>query len=121
MTKEQRAAQLWPLLAWVASQKQTITYGSISALIGVPSGGLGHLLEPIQSYCLLRNIPPLTVVVVSKETGLPGGGFVGDQFQRGLERTYGHDWLEERSPTPEQFAEAVRSLPSNGNETLRPG
>jgi alkylated DNA nucleotide flippase Atl1 len=120
MTKGQRAAQLWPLLAWVATHKQTISYGDIAKLIGTPSAAIGQFLEAIQSYCLLNDLPPLTVVVVKKETGVPGDGFVGDHFERGLERVHSHHWLDQRPPTPDELGEAVRRLPSTGNRSLRP-
>lgn len=120
MNASQRAAQIWPLLAWAATNRQVLTYGTVGDLIGVPTSGLGHLLEPIQSYCLIKKLPPLTVIVVSKETGLPGSGFVAADFATGVQRVHAHNWLEEQSPTPEQLDRAVKELPSKGVDALRP-
>src|SRR3982751_2462912 len=66
MSVEQRAAQLWPLLAYAAMRHQLLTYGEVGKLIGVAARGLGRLLEPLQSYCLLQKFPPLTAIVVRR-------------------------------------------------------
>jgi hypothetical protein len=79
MTKSERAAQIWPILALCASQRQTLSYDQLGRLIGVPRQGLGQLLEPIQSYCIIHRRPPLTVLVVSDVDGVPGSGFIGAQ------------------------------------------
>jgi len=115
MTAPERASQIWPVLLLAAHQRQILNYDLLADLIGVPRPGLGQLLEPIQSYCLLNDLPALTVLVVSNKTGLPGRGFVAAQdipatlmkvFKRGLK-----DWPK---PTPQEFAEAVLKRPSNG-------
>ena len=72
MTREQRAAQIWAVLAWAAEHRQSMTYGMLAKLTGVPAAALGKLLEPIQSYCIIERLPPLTILVVRQETGLPG-------------------------------------------------
>jgi hypothetical protein len=64
MTRSERASQIGAVLAWAARNRQTITYVHLSRLIGVPPAGLGQLLEPVQSYCLNSQLPPLTVLVV---------------------------------------------------------
>lgn len=50
MNRSERACQIWSVLAWAATHRQSITYGQLAKLIGVPAAGLGRLLEPIQSY-----------------------------------------------------------------------
>jgi len=54
-----------------------MTYGHLSKLIGVPTAGLGQLLEPIQSFCIIEKLPPLTILVVQQDSGLTGSGFTG--------------------------------------------
>jgi hypothetical protein len=75
MTQYERAAQIWSVLAWAATNRQELTYDIVGRLIGVPAWGLGRLLEPIQSYCLVRHLPPLTLLVVSEGSGQPSPGF----------------------------------------------
>lgn len=94
-----------------------MTYGQLGALIGVPAAGLGQLLEPIQSYCLLHRLPPLTALVVRQETGLPGSGFTGataEQLGKAIAEVYGMDWLKHGNPQADRLESAVRRLPSNG-------
>ena len=116
MTIPQRASQIWPILTLSATNKQILTYDVLAKLIGVPPPALGQLLEPIQSYCLIEKLPPLTILVVSKKTGLPGSGFgaVSD-IPKNQIKVFEYDWLKHGCPTPEEFAEAVKKLPLNFN------
>lgn len=114
MDRSERAAQLWPLLAWAASNRQTLTYDIAARLTGVPRLALGRFLEPIQSYCLVHELPPLTCVVVSSKTGHPSDGNIEaanalDAFRR----VFGHDWLSTQAPQPDALDAAVRERPSN--------
>jgi len=122
MTKYQRASQIWSVLSWAAKNRQTLTYSHLSKLIGVPTAGLGQLLEPIQSYCLRQTIPPLTILVVQQESGHPGVGFTGanvDEYARAYMGVYRYDWLEHGNPQPEGLEGAVQKHPSNGSVLRR--
>lgn len=117
MNRFQRASQIWSILAWAARNRQTMNYKHVEQLIGVPAAGVGKLLEPIQSYCLVNGLPPLTILVVNGETGLPGSGFVGasaEDFGRALLHVFATDWLDHGNPQPERLAAAVEERPSNG-------
>jgi hypothetical protein len=115
MTQYERAAQIWSMLAWAAINRQELTYDIVGRLIGVPRRGLGRLLEPIQSYCLVRQLPPLTLLVVSEVNGQPSSGFTAtQQIPEERQRVYGFDWLDHPAPTPELLEQAVRQQPSNG-------
>ncbi len=123
MTRSERASQIWAVLAWAARGRQSLTYGQLAKLIGVPTAGLGQLLEPIQSYCLLRSLPPLTVLVVQQESGLPGPGFTGasaEDFAGAQAAVFGYDWLGHGNPQSELLEAAVKELPSNGRLQLSP-
>ena len=117
MTKYERASQIWAVLAWAAKNRQTLTYGHLSKLIGVPTAGLGQLLEPIQSYCLRKKMPPLTILVVQQDTGWPGTGFTGatvDEYAEAYMKVYRYGWLEHGNPQPEGLEAASRNNPLNG-------
>ena len=109
------------MLVLAARNRQSLTYGLFSKLISVPTVGLGHLLEPIQSCCLLQpRMPPLSAIVVSAETGLTGTGFVAAAaLPREQMRVFGYDWFTIGCPTPEDFAMAVSTLPADGSK-VRP-
>jgi hypothetical protein len=66
MTRYERAAQLWGILALAALNKQVLTYSLVSRLAGISRPGLGKMLEPLQEFCMRRKIPPLTILVVSE-------------------------------------------------------
>jgi hypothetical protein len=113
MTRSERASQIWPLLAHCASCRQTLGYERLASLIGVPRVGLGQLLEPIQSFCIVNRLPPLTVLVVSDTTGSPGEGFVAAQdVPRAQAEVFAHAW--QAAPSPDVFEAAVKQVPSNG-------
>ena len=116
MKVHERAAQIWSVLALAARNRQVLTYDIVGRLVGVPRHGLGRLLEPIQSYCLLQSLPPLKILVVSGETGLPSTGFIATQdIPKNQLNVFSHDWLAQGAPSPEDFAEAVARNPSNGD------
>lgn len=79
MTKFERASQLWPILALAATNRQILTYDLVYRLTGIPRPAIGKFLDPIQSYCMIKEIPALTSIVVSEKTGLPGEGFIAAQ------------------------------------------
>jgi hypothetical protein len=109
MNVSERAHQIWPVLAWAARNRQVITYGILGKLIGVPQHGLGQLLEPIQSYCLQEGLPPLTILVVSQATGVPGVGFIAtEDIPKTQVSVFAYDWLEHGCPTVDELEDAHR-------------
>jgi hypothetical protein len=92
-----------------------LAYDELSELIGVPRPGLGQLLEPIQSYCILKERPPLTSLVVSEVSGLPGEGFIAAaNVSEAQARVFEYKWMGAHVPTPDELERAVVELPSNG-------
>ncbi|WP_295401629.1 hypothetical protein [uncultured Thiocystis sp.] len=117
MNRSERACQIWAVLAWAARNRQTLTYSYLSKLIGVPAPGLGQLLEPIQSYCLVSKLPPLSILVVQQESGLPGSGFTGAsalELAKAQMAVFSFDWLEHGNPQPSKLEAAVLQQASNG-------
>jgi hypothetical protein len=94
------------VLVLAARNRQTLTYETLAKLIGVfPPPALAHLLGVIHRYCDQRGLPPLTSLVVSGRTGVPGPGFTaveaGD-VPAAREQVYALHWPA--APTPEDFA-----------------
>ena len=115
MTANERAAQIWSVLALAARNRQVLTYEMVARLTGVARVGLGRCLEPIQSYCLVKGLSPLTILVVSEKTGMPGIGFIAAQdIPQAQQEVFNYDWLTHGGPSPESFEAAVRERPSNG-------
>lgn len=67
MTRSERACQIWAVLAWMARNRQSVIYSQLESITGAHREGFGQLLEPIQSYCMIHGLPPLTVLVVQQE------------------------------------------------------
>lgn len=104
MTRSERAAQIWALLALAARNRQLLTYDLVSRAIGAPRAAIGGWLAPIQEYCRNRELPPLTVLVVSEQSGLPGGGFnASENVPEAQANVFSHDWLAANAPSPADF------------------
>jgi hypothetical protein len=116
MNVEERAAQIWPILTFAASMRLTLTYGRLAQIIGGMPPGLGRWMEPIQSYCIINALPPLTVIVVSDLDGMPGSGFVAALDVPGAQaRVFRHDsFVMKHVPTSAELADAVVRCPSHG-------
>src|SRR5688500_220219 len=112
MTASERAAQIWPVLALAARNRQILTYEILGQLVGMARQGLGQVLEPIQSYCLAERLPALTAIVVRKDSGLPGLGFIAStEIPREQLRVFEQDWMAHGCPSPEAFERAAESGP----------
>lgn len=115
MSRLEQTACIWPLLVFAALNRRVLTYDLLARLIDAPATDLGRLLEPIQSHCILKGLPPLTSIVVDARTGLPGEGFIAaDDVPRAQAETFRFDWLAGPVPSREDYRQAVRQLPSLG-------
>jgi hypothetical protein len=115
LAEEERAAQLWSFLALAARNRQVLSYNLVAKLAGVARVRLGQCLEPVQSYCLLKDLRPLTILVVSEKSGIPGVGFIAaHDIPRTQQEVFSFDWVAHGCPMPEEFERAVRERPSNG-------
>jgi len=104
MTKYERAAQLWSVLALAASNRQVLTYDIVARLVGVPRPAIGGFLAPIQAHCIQNSLPPLTILVVSEQTGLPGKGFIGaEDIPKAQIDVFSYDWIAHGSPAVDDF------------------
>jgi putative restriction endonuclease len=124
----ERAARAWPILTRTAASKTTITYGELSAQLGLPHHRpLRYALDKIHEYCLEAGLPPLTIVVVSRASGHPGAGFtawdLGD-WEDGVHLVYEYPWSLRLNPfafaadgsTPEQLAGQLIDRPEDAAE-----
>lgn len=75
MTSYQRASQIWSLLINAAKDRKTYTYGQIANILGFGGADvMAPILGCIMWFCDENDPPVLTILVVNKETGLPGDG-----------------------------------------------
>lgn len=115
MKREERAVQLWSVLALAASNRQILTYDLVARITGLVRPSIGDFLRPIQQFCTESGLPPLTAIVVSEQTGLPGDGFIGAADVPAAQiRVFQHKWLDVVAPNADQLAKAYeRALTSD--------
>ena len=111
MTRFQRALQIWSLLVCAARDRRTYTYGELASALGMAGAGvMGQLLGPIMYYCRSQQLPPLTILVVNQDTGLPGSGLTTLQnVNLDRERVFAHDWFQMEPPEAADFERATRA------------
>ena len=110
MKIQQRALQIWTLLVCAARERRTYTYEDIAGILRVVRADfIGGWLGPIMYYCQRKDWPPLTVLVVKKETGQPGDGYErrgGRKLSEEREAVFAFDWFEAKPPESEDFRQA---------------
>lgn len=113
MKREERAQQLWSILVLAARNRQVLTYEIVAQACGVPPPSIGDFLRPIQQYCSETNLPPLTSIIVNKNTGLPGDGFIAaENVPLAQIETFSADWLSLPAPSAEQLADSYSRAPN---------
>src|SRR5262249_17055628 len=112
MNRSHRALLLWSMLALAAISRQILTYDLVARLTGVERPSIGDFLRPIQQYCTEQGLPPLTSLVVSEQTGLPGEGFIAAADVPAAQmRVFVHPWLDTLAPSTTQLEQAYERAP----------
>jgi alkylated DNA nucleotide flippase Atl1 len=113
-THPTRALQIWQILVAYARERRTLTYGMVAKLLGYEGAGtLAPILGHIMFYCIQQELPPLTVIVVNQETGLPGQGLIEADLNRDRERVFNYDWFGLYPPTPDELHQAYQQGNAN--------
>ena len=115
MTRFQRALQIWSLLVCAARDRRTYTYGELASALGMGGAGvMAQFLGPIMHYCREQQLPPLTVLVVNQDTGLPGSGLTTlENVNLDRERVFAHDWFQMEPPETGDFEEEATRASSS--------
>jgi hypothetical protein len=105
MTAGERAVQVWQVLVSAAHYRQTLTYALLAERIGLETHMLAQPLGMVAQYCAMRQLPPITVLVVQADAGRPARGFQwasDPDFAR--EAVYRHTWFRSPPPSSGDFA-----------------
>jgi hypothetical protein len=108
----QLAHQIWPRLVVLAERRSTITYQQLGEPFGITGRALQNfdrILAPIKHYCLQHGLPPLSALVVRKDSGLPGSGAEADD--ENILAVFAYDWRS-RSPLIPSEAELAAAMSS---------
>ena len=73
------------------------------------AGTLSRILGHIMFYCQQNALPPLTVLVVNQDTGLPGEGLTGADLNADREAVFNYDWYGLFPPAPEDLSAAYKT------------
>jgi alkylated DNA nucleotide flippase Atl1 len=93
MKLPQRALQVWSILIAAAHNRQVLTYQILGDLVGMPPIALTQPLGLIMRYCEENDLPPLTVLVVSQDTGKPGEGLTTVRdMDKDREKVFNYNW-----------------------------
>lgn len=107
-TRPMRALQIWIILANCAQNRQTLTYSDLATRIGYQDvRPLGQVLDYVWHYCNQHDLPPLTGLIVNKNTGLPGEG-MGDYTLADQEIVFKYNWYNVVPPSPDAFEQTYR-------------
>jgi len=77
MTQFDQAVLIWPVLALAARTQIILSYSDLEGFTGIVAAGLGTPLGLIHRYCERRRYPRLNLIVVQRDSGLPGEGVPG--------------------------------------------
>jgi hypothetical protein len=105
VTQSERAVQVWQVLVNAAFYRQTLTYTILAERIGADANELAAPLGAISRYCSLKQLPPLSVLVVRSDAGTPAADLswaTDVDFAR--EAVYQHQWLKLKPPSASDFA-----------------
>ena len=108
MTREEGSEAIWQFIVEVARKRETCNYGEIAGKLGYTRARpIFQMLGGIMWYCIDHQLPPLTVVVVNQQTGLPGGGLtLHGTVESETTRVWNHDWSGEKTPTIADYVAA---------------
>lgn len=105
MTRSEQAVQVWQVLIGAAFSRQTLTYTLLADRIGVDPGALAIPLGMVNRYCSMKQMPPLTVLVVRSDAGTPADDLTWTtdvDFAR--EAVYQLEWFKLKPPSANDFA-----------------
>jgi len=110
--QNERACRAWGILTKCAKNKETISYSELGKRMTVHHRACRFFLDLIQNYCLDKRLPPLTIVVVYKNRGIPGVGFTAcdiNNFKQEKERVFTYNWDKLSNP----FSSAISNFAPN--------
>lgn len=116
--RHEQAHFIWiALSAWVQHQKdRIITYGELAILLGYEAQAgrtLADALGMVSLYCLYNDLPPLSCIVVPKNSDSPGWeGMIpnGSSVSKEQKRVWKTKWHLFRTPSPGTFRRVKQNL-----------
>ena len=105
MNWSERAVQVWQVLVSAAYHRQTLTYTLLGDRIGVDGGDLAQPLGMVTRYCSMKQLPPLSVLVVRADAGTPATEMTwASDVDFAREAVYQLEWYKLKPPSSNDFA-----------------
>jgi len=101
VNQEARACKAWDILVALAPHGKIISYEELAKALGTHPRADRFVLELIQRHCIENCLPPLTILIVNKQTNEPGPGFTAwnhDNLVEGRAEVRYHDWTKVLNP-----------------------
>jgi len=101
VNQEARAYKTWNILTELAPHSRPTTYEELATKLGTHALAVRYVLSLIQDYCRDNGRPPLTILVINKQSQEPGEGFTAwghENLQDGRTEVRNHDWAREPNP-----------------------
>lgn len=98
---EHAAGVLWPILIKAAKDNAKPIYSDLAPIINTNPLNVGRALGPILFHCIDYKLPPLTSIVIGKNTGVPGDGFIAwdvDDLETAHKLVFEYDWSKRDNP-----------------------
>lgn len=123
------AARTWDVLTEHALQKHQLYYSELADRLDIHHRLVRIPLDLLQDYCLEQGLPPLTILVISRSSDLPGSGFIAapaEALAEKLRDVLEWPWHEEPNPygfardgtTMRELVDRVLSGPEEAREVL---
>lgn len=104
---ESQARDAWGILTTLASEGEQsdsyrfwpgrVTYAELAELLGAHERALVPMLDLVMNHCRASGFPPLTGLVVLRDSGVPGDGFPWE-LTPGIPDIYPFDWAGIQNP-----------------------
>lgn len=116
--RNEQAHFVWIVLTgWVQYRNgKTVTYGELAELMGYERQAgrtLAEALGMVSLYCLYNGLPPLSCIVVARNSNAPGWeGMIphGSSVLKEQKRVWKTKWLQFRTPLPGTFRRVKEEL-----------
>ncbi|MGL5335984.1 MAG: hypothetical protein ACRC9R_07555 [Enterovibrio sp.] len=114
----EQAHAIWNILSALVlfRPQETITYGELAELLGYPAQAgrtLQEALGCVSLYCRENDLPPLSCIVVNKQTNMPGWeGMIpeGETLEEAQEGVWDTQWHLYRTPAIGVFKRVLEEL-----------
>lgn len=72
---------------WIQT-KDCISYSDFAKEVGLSTRKVSDYFEDVSFFCVERGLPPISAIVINKETGMCGNGFFKTYYPHAKQKDY---------------------------------